>query len=238
MRGCLSFFVFAAVLLATMAWFGVPPAADWLVTQVVCGSISGDVNAHVTADPPPRLLLLHADSLQIDGTGVTLPGGSISAAALSLTLTDVNLLSRHANQVTGRLDEVTVVGAGLAGAPLPIRSIRLSGPPDSLAAVATVDGSTAVAIAGAEVSRLTGAPSAYVSLVAPDSLSIAVAGQVTLAQLMVVQGSLVAQPSSGTIGAITIVAGASLGLLRLASVQVTGSSVILTGQLDRAALAF
>lgn len=238
MRGCLSFLVFAAVLVAALAWFGVPPAADWLLTQVVRGSISGDVRAHVTSDPPPRLLLLHADTLQIEGSGVTLPGGSISAASLSLTLTDVDLLSRDASQVDGRLVDVTVAAAGLAGGPLPIRAVTLSGPPDNLAAVVTVDASTAIAIARAEASRLTGAASAEVSLVAPASLRIAVAGQVTLARLMVVGGSLVAQPESGTIGAITIVDGSSLGPLHLTAVQVTGSSVILTGRLDRAALGF
>lgn len=238
MRGCLSFLVFAAVLLAALAWFGVPPAADWLVTQMVRGSISGDVRAHVAADPPPRLLLLHADTLQVDGTGVTLPGGTISAGSLSLTLTDVNLLSRHASQVIGRLGDVTVASAGLAGGPLPIRSVALSGPSDSVAAVMTVDAATALAIARAEVSSLTGAGSADVSLVAPDSLGIVVAGQVTLARLGVVKGSLVAQPQSGAIGTITIIDGASLGPLRLTSVQVTASSVILTGRLDRSALGF
>ncbi len=238
MRGCLLFLVFAAVLLAALAWFGVPPAADWIVTQIVRGSISGDVRAHVAADPPPRLLLLHADTLQIDGTGVTLPGGSISAASLSLTLSDVNLLSRHAGSVTGRLGDVAVAAAGLAGGPLPIRSVTLSGPPDNVAAVMTVDASTALAIARAEVTRLTGVVPADVSLLAPDFLRIVAAGQVTVAQLVVVQGSLVAQPSSATIGAITIVDGASLGPLHLTSVEVTASTVVLAGRLNQAALGF
>ncbi len=238
MRGCLSFLVFAAVLLAALAWFGVPPAADWLVTQAVRASISGDVHAHVAADPPPRLLLLQADTLQIDGTGVTLSGGSISAASLSLTLTDVNLLSRHASRVSGSLGGVSVAAAGLARGPLPIRSVTLSGPSDDVAAVMTVDASTALAIVRAEVGRLTGVAPADVSLLAPDSLRIVAAGQVSVARLAVVQGSLIAQPSSAAIGAITIVDGASLGPLRLTSVQVTATSVVLTGLLDSAALGF
>jgi len=237
-RGCLSFLVFLAVLLGLAAWFAVPPATDWIVTQIVRGSIAGDVHARVTTNPPPRILLLHADTLRIDGTAVTLPGGTIHAATLSLTLTDVNLLDRRAAAVTGRLDGVTIAGAGIGGGVLVISSVSIAGPPDALSATVTIDSSTALAVASADVAQLTGSSAASVSLVAPDVLRIGIQGRTLDATLLIRGGSLVADPPAGTIGPVTIVDGSLLAPLHLTGVQVTASAVILTGRLDRSALGF
>ena len=126
MRGCLFVLVLAAALVAAIAWFGRPRSSPAVISGALqaAGYQSASTTITATADPPPRLLLGHADRVAIDASDVAWK--ALRARHLALTLDGVDLFARTADTVHG-----TIEGAEIAdgrGGTAAASSIELAGP--------------------------------------------------------------------------------------------------------------
>ncbi|HEY3522766.1 MAG TPA: hypothetical protein VGK63_03595 [Candidatus Limnocylindrales bacterium] len=202
MRGCLSFLVFAALLIAVGLWFALPTAAAGLVgiTLSAAGFEGQDTQVVVVADPPFELLSGHADRVSISAAEVR--SGSLAAASVDLDLTDLDLVARTARSTTGRLDDVTVTSA--SGGSLRIRRIDIAGPTDRARATLVIDEAElaervldAISSAGAAVTK--------VSVDPPDALVVEVLGQRARARLSVGTAGVI-ELTLPAIGPIPVVA--------------------------------
>jgi hypothetical protein len=114
MRGCLFVLVLAAALIAAIAWFAPAP----IVSAVIGGALqssgyqSSSTTITATADPPPRLLLGHADRIAIDSTDVAWK--ALRARHLALTLEGVDPPARRTGPWT---IEGAKIADGRAGPP-------------------------------------------------------------------------------------------------------------------------
>jgi hypothetical protein len=231
-RGCFFILVLGAALLAGIAWFGSVPIA-----ATVIGAALGSSGFHArsstitaTADPPPRLLLGHADRVSITGSDVD--WHALHANQLSLTLDDVDLFRRSAARIRGsisgaRLDD----GAGGSAA---ATSIVVDGPADAAATTIIVDpAAVRAAIVSAAASRF-GMSIDDARLVAPDRLQLvtpvgSIDGRLTIDPA----GALAFDTRLGTVPILTI--DPSLPL-RLRSVAVVDGGLRLDGVLDAESL--
>jgi hypothetical protein len=139
MRGCLFILLLALAVLAGAAWFGAAPVASTVITSILEGSGYHAASSTVTvsADPPLRLVLGHADRVTIDGGDVT--WRTFRAARLQLTLRDVDLFGRTAGSIEGTID-----GAELQTAedPVPTADVTIEGTGSEAAATIRVSGAT------------------------------------------------------------------------------------------------
>jgi len=119
MRGCLFVLVIGAAIVAGAAWFGAPPLAATVIASILEGSGYHATSSTITvsANPPPRLLIGHADRVTIDGRGVT--WRTFRASRIQLTLGDVDLFGRTAGTING-----TITGASSRPPARPTRRPR------------------------------------------------------------------------------------------------------------------
>ncbi len=188
MRGCLSFLVFAALLIGAVLWFALPPAAAGLVgiTLSAAGFEGRDTQVEVVADPPLELLSGHADRLTIDATDVRTRG--MTASTLDLDLRGLDLFARSARSTTGTLTDVTVGDA--VGGSLRIRRIDLAGPTDAARATLVVD-EAELARRVLEAVASTGGAVGRISVDPPDGLVVEALGRRLRAHLAVGSGGLI-----------------------------------------------
>jgi hypothetical protein len=227
-RGCFFVLLLGVALLAGIAWFGSGRIAAAAIGAALGGSgfraASSTITA--TADPPPRLLLGHADRLSITGSDVD--WRALHANRLSLTLDDVDLFGRSAATIQGSL-----TGARLddgSGGSAAATSIQVAGPADAAATTIVVDPAAVRAtIISAAASRF-GIAVTDAVLVAPDRLRLvtplaSIEGRLTIDT----GGTLAFVTGLGTIPILTL--DPSLPL-RLRAVTIVGGSLRLNGLLD------
>jgi hypothetical protein len=181
-RGCLSFLLFAALLIGAVAWVGLPTLAAGVIDVALTGSgfHGEDTTVDVRADPPLELLAGHADRIAIESRAVT--SGSLAADTLTLTLDDVTLADRSAGASSGTLTGVTLAEA--SGAVVHVARIDLGGPSDGAdarlrvtAAEVRARAQAALGASGIAVTDVTPDP--------PDSLVVTALGQQLRATLVI-----------------------------------------------------
>jgi hypothetical protein len=189
MRGCLSFLVFAALLIGVGLWYALPPVTAGLVGIALSttGFESRDTRVEVTANPPFELLAGHADALSIASTGVRT--GRLTAGSLSLDLTDLDLFGRNARETTGTLADVAVGDA--SGGTLRVRRIDVAGPLDHARATLVVD-EAAVADRTLQAIANAGLAVTSVSMAPPDGLVVEALGRRLSGRLTIGPGGAIA----------------------------------------------
>ncbi len=235
MRGCLSFVVFAAVLVGGLVWFAVPPLADMLVTQAAGLGFDGRISAHVESSFPPRLLMFHADTVTLHGTHVRPHGSALDAAGADIRLEDVDLLARSAKLVSGTLTDVTIPAAASPTGFLVLPRIELRGPAGGIATTARVPGAAVQDLVSAAVERATGRAPDAVTLVAPDRIGVRLGGTSVEGRLNVTSGDLVVELDRPAVSG-PLVDREELQPLALEGVSVLDGDLVLNGTLDASAL--
>ncbi len=120
-RGCLLTLIALVAVVAALLWLALPPLAGTLVQgALVAGGLeAASTVVTVTADPPPRLLTLKADEVDVHATNASIHG--LSAADLEVTLHDVDLLDRTFSRLDGTLRGVRLSDADGDGTGHPAR---------------------------------------------------------------------------------------------------------------------
>lgn len=234
MRGCLFTLLLGAVALALLVTLGLPPIAAGVLTGAVtaAGLQADDTTVIVSSDPPTDLLGLHADEVRITASDATFR--DLRIGSLDITLYGVNLPARTADEVDGRLRNVSLVEGSQPS--LALSSVRLTGAGDEVTASSSVPAADAEALVAGAVESAVGARPSSVTLTAPDQVRVRVSGLTVHGRLLVTRsGDLVADlldgPSAGD--RLTLLAASSEQLIRLTGVTVTGSGGLrLTGRLS------
>lgn len=228
MRGCMFTLVLAAAVVAVVVVVGLPAIAAGLLTAGIraAGLQSETLAVTVTSDPPWDLVGLHADHVDVRATSATYRGMQIGS--LEMTLTDVSLMDRSAANVAGQLLGVTV--PDVAGSPLGLAAINLSGggkAVDATTAIAAVD---ARALVAHEVASATGLalPVTAVRLTAPNKVVIRTTSLNATATLSVdAAGDLVATLPS--IGPVTVLRAGQDVPIRMTSITVDSAGGLVLG---------
>ena len=219
MRGCLFTLLLGAVVIALVVVVGLPAVAAGALTAGVkaAGLQANDITVNVTSDPPWDLLGLSADRVRVRATNATFR--DLRIGALDLTLLGVSIPGRTTEGVAGRLTGVTV--PNVAGQPLGLSAITLSGGGDQVTATTTITAADAAALVAAEVASVTGmpVPASAVHFAAPNKVVVKTAVAPITATLSTnANGDLVA--TAPGIAPVTVLhAGEDLPL-RLTSVRV------------------
>lgn len=232
MRGCLFVLLLATLVLGAAAWFGSGPLVSAVIGTALTGSgyRASTTSISATADPPPRLLLGHADRISLAASDVDWK--ALHARNLTLTLGGVDLFGRTAETVRG-----TIEGAELDdghGGTASATSIRVSGPLAEAATTLTLDESAVRAAVSTAAARRFGTVPSDVQLFAPDRLRL-----VTTAAT--VEGRLVIDPSGSlalatTLGSVPLLTIDPSIPLRLRTVAVVDGTLRLEGVLDLSSL--
>jgi hypothetical protein len=171
-RGCLFTLLLGAVVIALVVVVGLPAVAAGALTAGVkaAGLQANDITVNVTSDPPWDLLGLSADRVRVRATNATFR--DLRIGALDLTLLGVSIPGRTTEGVAGRLTGVTV--PNVAGQPLGLSAITLSGGGDQVTATTTITAADAAALVAAEVASVTGmpVPASAVHFAAPNKVVV------------------------------------------------------------------
>jgi len=232
MRGCLFVLVIGAAIVAGAAWFGAPPLAATVIASILEGSGYHATSSTITvsANPPPRLLIGHADRVTIDGQGVT--WRTFRASRIQLTLGDVDLFGRTAGTIHG-----TITGAELqaTGATVtPTADVTLDGSGSSAKATIRVPGATVDGLVRSGVAKQYGVAVTATSLIAPDTLQITTSGTTIRGRLAIDAGGALVLVTS--LGSADLFRFDPSFPIRLTGVRISGADLELTGTLDVAAL--
>lgn len=205
MRGCLVTIVFLLAIGLAATWFVLPPLIGTATQGALAatGFAADSTTVTVSADPPPKLLTLKADSIRIQATNLTYRG--FRATSADITLDDVAFADRTFKTIAGTLKGVRYQpdnGPELA-APL----VRLSGPVNRIRATVTMPAVEAEALATAAVEAGTGITPRSVVLSGRDRIQVDVGGLVVAARLAVRDdGALTLEPPTGNpMGSIVLV---------------------------------
>jgi hypothetical protein len=231
MRGCLSVLIMAAGLVLAAAWFGGPTLAGALVERSLdaAGFVAAERSVTVSADPPLEILAGHADRVTIRATRATVR--DLTAARLNLTLTNVDLVAATFAGVDGQLDDVVIPAAD--GSSVDARTLTVHGRAAAATATVRIDAAVVEALLSKAIRRETGLSVTSLSLTAPDRIRFT-AGLTISGRLAVEpDGSLVIAATSGDTRFTVFQPNADL---RLTSVAVSGTELILTGTTDLATL--
>jgi hypothetical protein len=232
-RGCLSVLVIAAVFLVATVWFGGQPLAGAVVeaSLAAAGFQADTLDVEVTASPPLRLATGHADVVRIEATGMR--WNELRASSVDLTLGDVDLLNRTAATADGGFEDVDLggadAGAGAGAEPLSAR-ITLAGPASAALTTISIAGATVERLVQDAVERELDVRPDTVTLSAPDTLALHIAGNVVSGQLILdVSGAVVL---STTLGTIRLVAPDPSIPLQLSELAVESDALVLRGTLN------
>ncbi len=231
MRGCLFVLIVAALVVTVGAWFGAPLLAGAVVDTELrdAGFETTTLDTTITADPPLRLLLGHADEIHIEATGVAYR--TFHAERLDLTLTDANLDGRFFTTIRG-----TIGGAEVDtqdGVPT-TADVSIDGDASGADAEIRVAGTTVDRVVRATLADEVGVAITRTDLLAPNILRI-------VTPAATIEGSLIVD-ANGAIALSTRLGDTRiLGLdpsfpLRLRSVQVVGADLRIDATLDAEAL--
>lgn len=227
MRGCLITIVFLLGIAVGATWFVLPPLVGTLAqgALVAAGFEADSSIVTVSADPPPRLLTLKADSIRIEASNVTYRG--LRATSAVITLHDVAFAERTFRTVDGTLKGVRFQPEN--GPELGVPLVRLSGPADRIRATLTLPAADAEALAAAAVEGAIGITPRSVALTDPDRVQVDVGGLVVAARLAVREdGALtLVAPSGGPIGSIALVVPGSALPFRIESFEVVDGGLVI-----------
>jgi hypothetical protein len=185
MRGCLFVLVAALVVLSAAAWFGSPLLASAAIDAALRngGFEAVRLDTTATADPPPRLLLGHADRVRIVASDVSFR--TFHADRLDLTLTDVDVVGRTAATIHGTISGAEVATAD--GVPT-TADVTIDGDAGAAPSTIRIDGSTVDRVVRATLGPQLGGAVSRTELVGPDILRI-VTPAATLEGQIVLDGS-------------------------------------------------
>jgi hypothetical protein len=226
-RGCFTTVVFLLGIGLAATWFVLPPVVG-IITQGALATTGFDADSTsvtVTANPPPRLLILKADSVRIQATNLIYRG--LHATSADITLHEVALADRTFKTIDGTLKGVRFPaehGPEL-GAPL----VRLSGSADRIRATVSVPAADAEALAAAAVEGGIGITPRSVTLTGPDRIQVEVGGQTVAGRLSVrADGALMLDsPPGGSLGSIALVTPGPDAPFRIESFKVVDSGLVI-----------
>lgn len=229
MRSCLIQLLMAVVVVFALVWFGLPFGVSWLATNALnaAGFTGTDTKVEVSADPPPRMLLGHADRVRLTSSQVSV--GDLHSATIDVTMGDVELIDRKIGSVTGTLTGVRVFAPN--GDPITIDTVTLDGEGTSATATLTITKAEAESMAESQLKAQTGLVG-KVKLAAPDKVTLTVNGKTEAGHLLVKNGALQLVPVSGALPTVTLLDAAKGNPFRLASGLIGTDSVTLTGTID------
>jgi hypothetical protein len=236
-RGCLSVIVLAGVFVVAIVWFAGPLVAGALAPQglALVGFTAASETVHVEAASPLKLLIGRADTIRIQATGASF--GSLRASSLDVSLRNVDALARSF-EIAGTLTGASMVQSG--GIPVVASQVGVSGEARRTVAAIHLDASTVESTAKAVLaaSSAEGAALGDIVLEAPNLVSVSVAGRTVRGTLAIdADGALtIGVPEAGLAG-ITILEPLRSVPLRLTSISIVGSEVVLLGTVDLIALA-
>lgn len=232
MRGCLFTLVIGAVAIALLVVVGLPQVYAGILTGALtaAGLQADDTTVTVSSDPPTDLLGLHADTVTVTATDARFRGMRIGA--LDLRLGGVAVLDRTAETVDGTLRNVTLTDVG--GEAVVLDEIGVGGDSSGLTATTTIAGAEAERLIAKAIEERAGVAPDSVSLLAPDTLRVALG--VTVEGTLAVNdaGDLVVRLKDDPvgIGELTLLRGGSDLPIRLTGVRVTkGGDLRLEGDL-------
>lgn len=231
MRGCLFVLVFAALVASIAGWFGAPVLASAVIDAGLrnAGFEARTLTSTAVADPPPRLLLGHADTVRIRAAGVSFR--TFHADRLDLTMTDVDLLGRSFGAIRGTISAAEVKTPD--GIPT-TADVSVDGDASAAAAEIVIDGATVDRVVRATFARQTGVTITGTELVAPDVLRIVSSGA-TIEGRIIVDGSG-AIALSTRLGESQILSLDPSFPLRLSAVHVVDGDLRIDATLDAEAL--
>ncbi len=237
MAGCLRFLVFAVLLVFVLAWF-VPPliAGPVVATSLTAAGFDGeDTEVVVRTDPPPELVLLHADNLRITSRNVR--RDDVRIQRLDLQLTDVGLLDRTFASIEGTLDGLSTLGAG--GEAIVVQRISIDGESPNPAATVEISPAQVQSLAADAIAGLMGTRPTTLSLLEPDGLQFVVGPATTVGRFEIeADGSLALAVAGGPLGDQNFVLIRPQDGLPVAfrSLRVGPTGLVLEGTLEVAAL--
>ena len=227
MRGCLSVLIMAVGLVLAAAWFGGPTLAGVVIERSLdsAGFVAAERSVTVSSNPPLEILAGHADRVTIRATRATVR--DLTAARLALTLTNVDLVAGRFSGVDGQLDDVVIPAAD--GSSVDARTLTVHGRATAATATVRIDSAVVEALLSKAIRRETGLSVTGLSLTAPDRIRFT-AGLTISGRLAVEpDGSLVIAATSGDTRFTVFKPNADL---RLTSVAVSGTELVLTGTTD------
>ena len=231
MRGCLTVLVLALLAALLGAWVGAPIVARDAVAVALrtSGFTAKSLSIRVSANPPPLLLLGHADRVHIVAGGAAVRG--LQADSLDFTLSDVDLASRTFGSVDG-----TLVGARIAqpaGTTFSAGEVDVAGPTDAALATLQLDAADLRAMLQSAYGDAGRTAPAAVEPVPPSELAVTVAGKREVGRLAIDGGSLVMRVGDLVLRLAS--PGPDLPL-ELRTVSVGSGGVVVGGVIDVAAL--
>jgi hypothetical protein len=232
MRGCLFVLIAAACVVAVGAWFGSPPLASAVIDAGLrsAGFEARTLDTTATADPPPKLLLGHADEVRIVASGVSFR--TFHAERLDLTLTDLGLLDRSFTTIHGTISAAEVRTPD--GVPT-TADVTIDGDASGAAAAIRISGATVDRVVRATLADdLGGVSISRTELVAPDLLRIVTPAATLEGRIIVDASGAIAL--SNRLGETRILALDPSFPLHLTSVGVVGGDLRIDGTFDAEAL--
>lgn len=228
MRSCLIQFLIVAVIAFLLLWVGLPLAVNALATSALNASgFSGTgTKVEVSENPPPLLILGHADKVHITSSDVTV--GDLHAAAIDVTLESVDLLNRKVGSVTGTLTSVSVAAPN--GGTVSLTTVTLSGPATETVATCTMSVIQTEALAESQLQAQ--GVDAQVNLAAPDLVTLRVGGVSYTGRLVVSEGALYLVPEAKSLPSVLLIQPGSGNPFHITSVNIGATDVTLTGTIN------
>ncbi|MEO8230134.1 MAG: hypothetical protein ABI628_10285 [Chloroflexota bacterium] len=231
MRGCLVTLVFLLAIGVAATWFVLPPLIGTATQGALAatGFVADSTTVTVSADPPPELLTLKADSIRIQATNLTYRG--LSATSADLTLHDVAFAERTFETVAGTLKGVRYQPD--SGPELVAPLVRLTGPVNRIQATVTMPAADAETLAIAAVESGTGITPRSVVLSGKDRIQVDVNGLVVAARLAIGDdGALTLEPPTGNpMGSIALVTPGPDAPFRVESFSVVDGGLVIVATL-------
>jgi len=233
MRGCLFTLLLGAVVIGALVVFALPRVLEGAIAAslTTAGFQARETSVRLEQDDPLALIGLKADRLTIDAVDARV--GGLDAGSVNLVLEDVDLGSRTADAVTGRLGDVTTVSAG---DPIDIPEIRLEGDTTKLEAVASIDASDVEAIVKDRVTAALGEPPTSVRIEAPNVMTITVRGFPVTGTLLVDETGALRLSLSDPVSMDLVILEPKATLMDVRAVRVAGDRLVLEGDVDVATL--
>jgi hypothetical protein len=229
MRSCLIQSLIAIAVAFALLWFGLPLGASWLATNALNSSgFSGtNTKVEVSSNPPPKLLLGHADSIHLTSSQAGV--GDLHAASIDLTLGDVSLIDRTIGTVEGTLTGVMVPAPD--GSPVLIEKATVKGNASAAQGTLQMATSQIESLAAAQLKSQTGV-NATVTLAAPDKVTLMAGGQSQPGNLVIESGQLEMVPDTATLPSVILLKSGDGNPFTLTGVTVGSGQVTLTGTID------
>jgi hypothetical protein len=229
MRSCLIQLLITVAVIFALLWFALPFGASWLTTNALsaAGFTGTDTEVTVSADLPPRILLGHADHIQLTSTDASV--GGLYAASIDVTLGDVELIDRTFSTVHGTLTGVRVPAPN--GDPVTIDEVTLDGAGTAANSRLTMSTDEAAALAVSQIKSQIGTR-ATVTLAAPDVMTITINGHSEPGHLVASDGELVLVMDSTALPSVTLIGAGHGNPFTFTSVSVEDDTVTLGGTID------